>query len=448
MTDDNKPVPVGDRGLELNTLDDMRQFAELVLQSKLAPRDFTDVASVIIAIQYGAELGLTPMAALQGVAVINGKPSVYGDSALAVCYGTGLVEGFDEFFEGTGDKFKAVCVVTRKGLENPKRSEFSVEDAKRAKLWGKSGPWTQYPKRMLQMRARSFALRDSFSDALKGVILVEEAQDYPSDSGSTQGSTEPQKAPKINLKKGKAKVTVIEAEATPVEEPKKKPKEEPVEEAAHPYSDALVEPLQPRRGRKSARRKAEEEFFEVAIAAGLKYSDLYDFASAVKGSEVDNFDTLEIEDLEFVTGSMRDQFLTEGTDEKKPEASEPEIPARGGKGGSTRTTGKSAPVRDLLKSEYQEFMEEPGIREAMTNWCDHLDTRLQKKYSDVGAKKFCERVAGIDPQRLIAAVDFSLEGNYQKLVEPNERSNHRSDGRDRRPEEYSEPTGTGPQVAE
>ena len=259
-------VPMGERGIVLSSLGDMRQFAELVLQSKLAPRDFTDVASVIIAIQYGAELGLTPMAALQGVAVINGKPSVYGDSALAVCYGTGLVEGFDEFFEGTGDKFKAVCVVTRKGLENPKRSEFSVEDAKRAKLWGKSGPWTQYPKRMLQMRARSFALRDSFSDALKGVILAEEAQDYPTDSGASQGSSGPQRAPKLDLKKGKAKVTVIEAEAVPVKEPEnlaytkiaddgEQSTEAAPEDKNHPYSDALVEPLTPRRCRKTARRR-------------------------------------------------------------------------------------------------------------------------------------------------------------------------------------------------
>ena len=31
---------------------------------------------------------------------------------------------------------------------------------------------------MLKMRARGFALRDKFSDALKGLITVEEARDY------------------------------------------------------------------------------------------------------------------------------------------------------------------------------------------------------------------------------------------------------------------------------
>ena len=50
-------------------------------------------------------------------------------------------------------------------------------DAKRAGLWTKAGPWQTYPRRMLQMRARSFALRDAFPDVLKGLISVEEALD-------------------------------------------------------------------------------------------------------------------------------------------------------------------------------------------------------------------------------------------------------------------------------
>src|SRR6185295_12780043 len=52
-------------------------------------------------------------------------------------------------------------------------------DAKTANLWGKAGPWTQYPKRMLQMRARGFGCRDCFPDLLRGIIIKEEAEDMP-----------------------------------------------------------------------------------------------------------------------------------------------------------------------------------------------------------------------------------------------------------------------------
>jgi hypothetical protein len=83
-------------------------------------------------------------------------------------------------YESMSEKIEndiAYCTIKRKG-EEPHTSTFSVEDAKKAGLLGKQGPWTQYPKRMLQMRARGFALRDKFSDALKGLIVKEEAQDY------------------------------------------------------------------------------------------------------------------------------------------------------------------------------------------------------------------------------------------------------------------------------
>jgi hypothetical protein len=56
---------------------------------------------------------------------------------------------------------------------------FSVADAKKASLWGKAGPWSNYPKRMLQMRARSWALRDAFPDVLRGIGIKEEQHDIP-----------------------------------------------------------------------------------------------------------------------------------------------------------------------------------------------------------------------------------------------------------------------------
>jgi len=45
---------------------------------------------------------------------------------------------------------------------------------------GAPGPWQQYPDRMLQARARSFALRDTFPDVLLGLSMsAEELGDIP-----------------------------------------------------------------------------------------------------------------------------------------------------------------------------------------------------------------------------------------------------------------------------
>jgi hypothetical protein len=168
------------RGLALASMDDAFRFSKMVAASEFAPKDFRGKPeSCLLAIQHGAELGLSPMQALQSIAVVNGKPAVYGDTALAVCKGSPVCEWVRERVEGDGDAMVATCEAKRRGDAEPVVSRFSMADAKRAGLAGKSGPWSQYPKRMLQMRARGFALRDAFPDLLRGLVTAEEAQDYP-----------------------------------------------------------------------------------------------------------------------------------------------------------------------------------------------------------------------------------------------------------------------------
>jgi hypothetical protein len=114
----------------------------------------------------------------RAIAVVNGRPSVYGDTALAVCKGSPVCEWVRETIEGEGEHMVAVCQAKRRGDAQPVESRFGVAEAKKAGLWGKQGPWTQYPRRMLQMRARGFALRDAFPDVLRGLVTAEEAADY------------------------------------------------------------------------------------------------------------------------------------------------------------------------------------------------------------------------------------------------------------------------------
>jgi len=189
MTEQDKQneITLGNRGLVLQDLNSMQRFAQMVLASNMAPKAYKvgsptqQIANICVAVQYGLELGLTPMQSLHGVAVINGRPTVWGDALLGLCYASGKVESFEETVEGGGDNRGATCKVKREGVNNPIIRTFSIAMAKKANLWGKHGPWTQYPDRMLQNRARSFALRDAFADILRGVISAEEARDIPND---------------------------------------------------------------------------------------------------------------------------------------------------------------------------------------------------------------------------------------------------------------------------
>lgn len=149
------------------------EFAGLLAKSDIVPKDYQGKpGNVLVAIQWGMEIGLQPMQAMQNIAVINGRPSIWGDAMIALVR---ACPAFEYISETQTDK-EATCVIKRKGEPEAVRT-FSLEDAKRAGLTGKSGPWTQYPKRMMQMRARSWALRDVFPDVLKGMICAEEALD-------------------------------------------------------------------------------------------------------------------------------------------------------------------------------------------------------------------------------------------------------------------------------
>ena len=167
-------------GLALQSFDDAFRFSKMVAQSEFAPKDFKGKPeSCMLAINYGGEVGLSPMQSLQSIAVINGRPTIWGDAALALVQSSPVCEYVKEYVEGQGDNLTAVCECKRRGYPAPTVSKFSMADAKRAGLAGKSGPWSQYPERMLALRARGFALRNAFADALRGLITAEEAQDYP-----------------------------------------------------------------------------------------------------------------------------------------------------------------------------------------------------------------------------------------------------------------------------
>jgi hypothetical protein len=170
------PLPMGNRGIELESFESLYRFAQCIAASPFAPKGMEAPEAIVVAIQLGMELGLSPMAALQNVAVVNGRPSIYGDAALALVRASGKCESYTQSISGEGDA-RTASVTSKRTGEQALTHTFSVAEAKKAGLWGKAGPWTQYPERMLLFRARGFNLRDNFGDVLKGLATKEEADD-------------------------------------------------------------------------------------------------------------------------------------------------------------------------------------------------------------------------------------------------------------------------------
>jgi len=176
-----EPVSRGSFSLAPQSLDEALRFAEVLAESSIIPKDFAkNPGNILVAIQWGMELGLQPMQAMQNIAVINGRPALWGDAVIALVRSSPLCEYVYETIDGD----VATCRVKRRGEEEQLRT-FSLADAKAAGLIGKQGPWTQYPRRMLQLRARAFALRDVFPDVLRGMPVAEEVMDMPKERDIT-----------------------------------------------------------------------------------------------------------------------------------------------------------------------------------------------------------------------------------------------------------------------
>jgi hypothetical protein len=172
--------------LSPQTFEQALTFADYLADSDLVPKDFKGKpANCLIAMQWGAELGLKPLQALQNLAIINGRPALWGDAVIALVRSSPLCEYITE----SDDGHTAVCRVKRRGEAEEVRT-FSMDDAKVAGLLGKAGPWTNYPKRMRQMRARAFALRDVFADVLRGMPIAEEIMDIPAAGEPGRGAIE------------------------------------------------------------------------------------------------------------------------------------------------------------------------------------------------------------------------------------------------------------------
>jgi hypothetical protein len=172
-------------------MDAAMRFSKAIAYSGFAPKSYypnepdpelrlkAATASVFAAVQLGAEVGLSPMASVQNIALINGRPGLFGPAMLAVVRHSGLLAHIEEGVRGAGDTLEGFCTVTRVG-EQARTFIFTWAQAKKAGLIGKQGPWTQYPDRMLLARARTFALRDVFPDVLLGLSQsAEELQDIP-----------------------------------------------------------------------------------------------------------------------------------------------------------------------------------------------------------------------------------------------------------------------------
>jgi hypothetical protein len=191
-------VPVGNRGIMLQSLDDLLKFAEMCVKEGAAPKGMERGAAAI-AIQAGLEVGLGPLGGLRFGTVINGVFGWRGQGALALIQNSpvckpGTLDHWAECEHGTRlpdpcsgckkkspgvQERKGICVAHRVGFAAPFRYEFSMADARKAHLDKKQGPWQEFTDGQLIWRAVGNMGRFRFSDVLGGFPMDFELRDHP-----------------------------------------------------------------------------------------------------------------------------------------------------------------------------------------------------------------------------------------------------------------------------
>jgi hypothetical protein len=166
------------------TLDGAVRFAQLLADADLLPRQFVGKpANVLYAVEYGRTLGITPIAAITGIHVIEGKPSASSGliGGLVRQAGhklrvrsDGMTTATAQIVRADDPDFTYECTWTLERAE-----QAGLCQVKSGKPWardrnGKPTAWEKYPAAMLKARAITEVARDACEDVLFGLHYTPE----------------------------------------------------------------------------------------------------------------------------------------------------------------------------------------------------------------------------------------------------------------------------------
>jgi len=168
-------IGVGPDGMNFANIEAVFRFGQFAIASNMFPQ-FKNPSQIVMLYQIKCDTGISFTQALQFTCFINSRASLWGDGLLAAALNTGMIEDINEEMTGSlvDGTLAWTCTIKKKGQPSPIVRTFEWADAKVANL-DKKDTYKNYPKRMIQMRARAWALRDT--GLTGGVASAEEEDD-------------------------------------------------------------------------------------------------------------------------------------------------------------------------------------------------------------------------------------------------------------------------------
>jgi hypothetical protein len=197
-----KPAKVAvNVGVPLKGLDEAYRLSQALAMAGVMPKDLRGKPSDVLAILlYGQEVGLAPMQAIQGIYVVNGRPTLSAQTWLALLRRAGhrayvpckKCDGApeehvigrpraDHQYEPDHDDRRCRMTIVRGDSGAMHTEKFDLDDAKVAGLAGKD-VWKSHPRRMTLARAVSNCARFLCPEVAMGFYAEGEEFDAGEDS--------------------------------------------------------------------------------------------------------------------------------------------------------------------------------------------------------------------------------------------------------------------------
>jgi hypothetical protein len=185
---------------------EVKDLAKIAIASGLAPKDVRSAEAAFVIIATGMELGLSPMQALRGIHVINGKPILSSDLIVALVKRHPLCAYFS-LIESTAER--ATYTTHRNGEPTETSLTWTLEDARRADLAGK-GTWKHHPTAMLRARCSAALARAVYPDLLLGIYEEGEGEEIAARKPAPVREVAPVEAIEAEYVDGPDPVTLLE----------------------------------------------------------------------------------------------------------------------------------------------------------------------------------------------------------------------------------------------
>lgn len=150
----------------------MKMMAQTFVDSKSFGDDVGTVAQAMVKLQAGREIGLMPIESLKYIAVVKGRPSLWGEKAIELVISAGHKVEW-----GKCDQETATVTITRKDNGLSMTNTFTMKQAvERGMHMGANGikpAWKNSPENMLKFKAFHMTAKFLVPDALRGAGIAE-----------------------------------------------------------------------------------------------------------------------------------------------------------------------------------------------------------------------------------------------------------------------------------